>query len=95
MCPAKRSGTEFRLAALQQRQAIMQRQHTYLLWMCVVYKTLVIPKGILVGVFLELWLRTISLELWLRTISLELWLGIEDEYEESLIFGSDWRVLLV
>ena len=86
MCPAKRSGTEFRLAALQQRQAIMQRQHTYLLWMCVVYKTLVIPKGILVGVFLELWLRTISLELWL---------GIEDEYEESLIFGSDWRVLLV
>ncbi|QCD96252.1 hypothetical protein DEO72_LG6g954 [Vigna unguiculata] len=35
------------------------------------------------------------LELWLRMTSLELWLGIADEHEELLSYGSGWRVLPV
>jgi len=45
--------------------------------------------------FLELWLGMVSLELWLGMTSLELWLRIADEHEESLSYGSDWRVLPV
>jgi len=60
-------------------------------------------------VFLELWLEMVSLDLWLEIegkyvvflklwlgiTSLELWLGMANEHEESLIYGSDWRVLPV
>ena len=72
--------------------------------MCVVYKALGDTlRMIVVGAFLELWLRIVSLqlwlmikgkhvaflELWLEMASLELWLGMADGHEHSLNCGLD------
>ena len=96
--PAKRSGSEFRMATLEQRQAMMQRHKLFLLWMCVIYKALVIPRRLACwvpwvvtqNVSLELWLRigvkhVAFLELWLRMVSLELWLGMTMNIRNSWV----------
>ena len=79
-----------------------------LVWMCVVYKVLMISRrsdcycSLSCGSerILELWLRIVVkhmafLELWLGMASLELWLRMVDEHEELLSCGSGWRVLSV
>jgi len=106
--PARQSGSELRMPAPEQHQAMMQRHKLCLLWMCVVYKALVIPRRSAYwipcvvdrNVSLELWLgigvkHMTFLELWLGMTSLELWLGMPDEHEELLSCGSGWRVLPV
>jgi len=106
--PARWFGSEFHMAAPEQRQAMMQRHKLCLLWMCVIYKALVIPQTsacwvpwvVAQNVFLELCLgigvkHVVFLKLWLGMTSLKLWLGIADEHEELLSCGSGWRVLPV
>jgi len=71
---AGRSRTKFCLAALEQRERIMQGQNICMLWICVVYKSLDV-RGRLAGVFLELCLgiegkHVAFLELWLVMASL-------------------------
>jgi len=108
MSPARRFGSEFCMTTLEQRQMMMQRHKICLLWMCMIYKALVIPRRLACSVpwdlaqnvSLELW-REIGvkhvafLELWIRMASLELWLGMANEHEELLSCDLGWRVLPV
>jgi len=98
--PARRSGSWQRLAARVPRQAICTATAWEFDLICVIYKASsgALKVGLLV--FLELWLgigvkHMVFLELWLEITSLELWLEMADEHEESLSYGSGWRVLPV
>ena len=102
--PARRSGSELRVASRVPCQVILLLYLQVVDSVCVIYKAFGDAPKVGLLVFLELWLRTyplscgsgwglkhvVFLELWLGIASLELGLGMAVEHKELLSCGSGW-----